>query len=277
VHRPPIRCFATRHVVQAVSVQVLAPGVKDVWHVVQQFDRRPTGCELPAAILAEKIGMSKRTVEDHIATLLGIGLLVRLPGNYLAATVPDDCVPSSARPPWREVHALARRLEAHLRPTRTTVTTVPPDTPAYGQDRIRTTVTTVPGLRSRPYPPGPTDYGHDRTSQLQNPAQVPTVRTVSYGVDGVDGEILHLRLDGEGARTAQDGEQQATQQGGLRPPGDAVSGGVGPLLPLLKEVLARAEPERLPDSPEEPPAPRDPTPEQLLVAEQRRSAWRAPR
>jgi hypothetical protein len=115
VSRPPIRPFATGHVVQAVSVQVLASGMKDVWQVVHRFDRRPTGCELSPAVLAEKVGMTRRTVEDYVAQLVALGLLVRLEAGGLAATVPDDCVPSSTRPGWREVKSLADRLEHIVR------------------------------------------------------------------------------------------------------------------------------------------------------------------
>lgn len=161
-HRPPIRPYATGHVVDAVSVAVLSPGVKAVWHVVHRFDRRPTGCELSASRLAPKLGMSPRTVEKHITTLQGMGLLFRIPKGGLAATVPEDCVPKVARPGWQETEELARRLE----------------------QRIQSTPTGVPDVRPGAYTAGPSEYAQGRTSQAQNPAQVSTPSGVCLGVVG---------------------------------------------------------------------------------------------
>jgi hypothetical protein len=175
VDRPPIRCFAAGHVVQAVSVKILPASVKDVWHIVHRFDRRPTGCELPASVLADKIGLEHQTVRAHIVTLGRLGLLVRLPGAGLCATLPDDCVPSSNRPGWEEVGRLARRLEGHIYSTCRSGSTVPVDAdlqPHVDEDLQ--------------------DFGRDRGENGRSAPTADTPKPRPSGVVGAGGELLQL-------------------------------------------------------------------------------------
>lgn len=111
--RPALLPFAAGHVVQAVSVKVVAAGLKDVWHIVHRFDHSPAGCYLSARQIAAKVGMSEATVQTYLAELRQLRLLARLARGW-AATIPTHCVPRVARPGDAEVQACARQLEGVL-------------------------------------------------------------------------------------------------------------------------------------------------------------------
>jgi len=128
--------LAAGHVVQAVSVNFLSAGLKDVWHVLHRFDRSADGCYLTASQLAEKIGMTEGTVETYRRELLGLGLVTRGARGW-HVTLPADCIPRVARPGPAEVIERARRLEQAL--TRTPV--------RVGPERARTPVRVEPEPR----------------------------------------------------------------------------------------------------------------------------------
>ncbi len=105
-------------VVQAVSVEVLAWGAKAVWMTLQAWDCDPErGCYLSAGQMGERLGMSQRTVEDHLQELHALRLYIRLPRGRRAC-LPPEAIPGVARPDIDTITTCRIALERHIKTVR---------------------------------------------------------------------------------------------------------------------------------------------------------------
>jgi hypothetical protein len=121
--RPSKLPFSATRVVKAS--RILSWGEKAVWLEDHALDEGPEGAWIAAASLGQRLGISAETVEAYRRRLATWGLHHRIPRPGArqpgwVATLPEQCVPRSARPAVVDVERLVMFLDLHLRPDRDT-------------------------------------------------------------------------------------------------------------------------------------------------------------